>query len=62
MRDYKVTVTQTTPSGDIQEYQLDVVGHSEDSALAMVYGWYDQHTHYLQETQDLPTEATDDSN
>lgn len=56
MREYKVTVTQTTPSGDVKAYDLDVIGTSEDGALAMVYSWYDQHTHYLNETKDLPQE------
>lgn len=50
MRTYKVTVTQKAPSGEVTEVEMDVLGHSEDSALSTVYGWYDQNTHYLGET------------
>ncbi len=49
MRQYKVTVTQTTPNGEVRDYDLDVIGASADSALAMVYGWYDRDTHYQAE-------------
>ncbi len=53
MRTYEVTVTQTTPTGEITEFTMDVQGHTEDSALSTVYSWYDQNTHYLNETVEI---------
>ena len=42
MRTYKVTVTQTTPSGEITQCTLDVLGANSDSALNRVYSWYNR--------------------
>ena len=51
----RVTITQRLPDGDIQVTNVDVLASGKDSALAMVFKWYDQQTHFSQETQSIPS-------
>jgi hypothetical protein len=53
MRGHRVTVRQVEPEGNIREFTLDVIASSADSALGMVYSWYDRATHYMNETKEL---------
>ena len=45
MRSYKVHIDQLLPDGSVQEVAVNVLASCEDSALAMVFKWYDVQSH-----------------
>jgi hypothetical protein len=50
MNAHKVLISQQLPdNSDIQEVTVDVLASCGDSALAMVFSWYDKATHILHE-------------
>ena len=45
MTSHKVHIDQLLPDGSVQEVVVDVLASCEDSALAMVFKWYDTQSH-----------------
>ena len=50
---HKVTISQQLPDGEILETEVIVSASTGDSALGMVYKWYDKVTHVLHERDEV---------
>ncbi len=60
MKAHKVYIDQLLPDGSVQEVTVDVLASCEDSALGMVFKWYDRQSHLDSERELLPDQVPAD--